>query len=159
MQVVVNSQVRLLVKVDGENLAPPQATLVNFGGGTIVLLAICFALRLGWPSIAEATAAPWWVWTGGLFGIVYVTSSVILGPRLGLTLFIILVIAGQIATSIVIDHFGFLGAPVKPLNLGRMIGAAVVFLGAVLVANSTEIATSASPTTNDPPTIESGLPE
>ncbi|MEI7683409.1 MAG: DMT family transporter [Planctomycetota bacterium] len=140
LQVVVNSQARLRLKIDGEFPHPLQAALVNFGGGSIVLIALCLACRFAWPDTATMRDAPWWVWTGGLLGIVYVASSVVLGHRLGLTLFFTLVVAGQIVSSLAIDRFGVGGAVVREINVGRVVGALLVLVGVIVVAASTRLA-------------------
>ena len=61
MQVVVNSQARSQLRVDGENLHPLQAALINFGGGAILLAVICLIARFAWPTSAMARNAPWWI--------------------------------------------------------------------------------------------------
>jgi transporter family-2 protein len=149
LQVVVNSQLRLRVRIDGETLHALQAALANFGGGSVLLIALCFLLRLSWPTASTFGQAPWWVWTGGALGIVYVASSTVIAPRLGVTLFMTLVISGQVAISLAIDHFGFAGSSVKPINIGRVGGAMLVLAGVIVMAVSTTGVASPVP---EPPT-------
>jgi transporter family-2 protein len=47
----------------------------------------------------------------------------------GVAAAIIMIIAGQLLVSTILDHFGMLGAMVRPLDLTRAIGLAVVLLG------------------------------
>jgi transporter family-2 protein len=54
-------------------------------------------------------------------------------PRLGVATTITLMVAGQLLLSILLDHFGVLGIPRQPLNLGRMAGVALVVAGVVMV--------------------------
>lgn len=145
LQVVVNSQARLRLPIDGKSPHALQAAMVNFAGGTILLILICLFVRFQWPTAATIRQAPWWIWSGGALGIVYVASSVVLGHRLGLTLFFTLVVAGQIVSSMVIDHFGVGGAVVRSVNWGRVLGAGLVLCGVVVVALSTEIARDPDP--------------
>lgn len=138
VQAVINSQAR--VRLQAHFL---HATLLNFGVGTSVLLlactigAIALPRTLGWPSASLIAQAPPWIWTGGLLGVLFVSSSVVLTPSLGATLFIVLVIAGQLAGSLMLDEFAFLGGRHVPVNAGRTAGVLLVFVGAALVAYST----------------------
>ena len=46
----------------------------------------------------------------------------LLAPRLGATRLIVLVIAGQLAASVIFDHFGLLDYAVRPFNAWRALG-------------------------------------
>ncbi len=46
---------------------------------------------------------------------------------------IALVLAGQMAASVTLDHFGLLGYPERPLGLARFAGLALVAVGVFLV--------------------------
>ena len=133
LQVAVNSQGRLRLALQHW----PQATLINFLGGTVVLITICLAFRFPWPSVADMAQAPWWVWSGGIIGILYVSASILLGPRLGNTLFLVLVVAGQMVGALLVDHYGVLDSPIKAATPGRMIGVGLVLAGMVVVWIST----------------------
>jgi transporter family-2 protein len=133
VQVVVNSQALKRFQFE----SPLQATLLNFVGGGLVLGVLCLACRFSWPGPERIAAAPWWIWCGGLFGIFYITVSVLLGPRLGVALFFTLVVAGQMLSALVLDHFGLLGSDVKPVNLGRIAGVLLVLAGVYVVSLST----------------------
>ena len=132
LQVAVNSQGRLRLGIHWL-----QGTLVNFLGGTVILIAVCLACRLPWPTFADMGRAPWWVWSGGILGILYVSASILLGPRLGNTLFLVLVIAGQMIGALLVDNYGILGSPIKAASPGRMIGVGIVLIGMVVVWTST----------------------
>ena len=142
LQVAVNSQGRLRLGIQHW----PQATLVNFLGGTLVLIAICAVCRFPLPTFAEMSKAPWWVWTGGVLGILYVSASILLGPMLGNTLFLVLVVSGQLIGALLIDHYGILGSPVKAATPGRLLGVGIVLVGMIVVWTSTT-----TPASNDKP--------
>ena len=78
-------------------------------------------------------ALPWWTWIGGLYGAIFVVSAAWGVPRLGVALTVILMVAGQILISVLLDHFGALGVPKQPLNLTRLLGVLLVFGGVLLV--------------------------
>ena len=133
VQVVVNSQALKRFQFE----SPLQATLLNFLGGSLVLGIVCLACRFSWPGPERIASAPWWIWCGGLFGIFYITVSVLLSPRLGVALFFTLVVAGQMISALVLDHYGLLGSDVKPVNLGRIAGVLLVLAGVYVVSLST----------------------
>jgi len=62
-----------------------------------------------------------------------VLASMMLGPRLGALAFFSLVILGQLASSVLVDHFGLLGFPRAPLSAGRLLGLLALMLGAWLI--------------------------
>ena len=85
------------------------------------------------PSLERAGAAPWWVWVGGLLGAFYVLGSVVTGPKLGAATLVALILAGQAAASLTVDHFGLVGFEENPITPGRIAGIALVAAGVVLV--------------------------
>ena len=82
---------------------------------------------------AQLAAVPAWAWLGGVLGAFYVASSVIVGPRLGAATLLALVVLGQLGTSLLVDHFGWLGFPHHPLTVVRVLGAALLFGGVLLI--------------------------
>lgn len=112
---------------------PMQAALVSFAVGTLALWAYSLAARHTWPSFSELAAVPWWLWTGGLLGAVFVTCTILLGPKLGAATMTAFMLLGQLAVSVVLDHFALVGFPEHPVSLLRLLGVAMLFGGAVLV--------------------------
>ena len=109
-----------------------RASLVSFAVGTLALLVAVLFFR-GAPALAKAGAAPWWVWIGGLLGAFYVLGSVVTAPRLGAATLVALILAGQAAASLTVDHFGLVGFQESPVTPGRLLGILLVALGVVLV--------------------------
>jgi bacterial/archaeal transporter family-2 protein len=91
--------------------------------GLFVLLNIQ-RLKPNWPA---ARRAPRWVWLGGVVGSAYVVGSVILTRTLGAALATTLVIASQIVTAILLDHFGVLGLEQRRINPLRLMAVLLVF--------------------------------
>ena len=44
-----------------------------------------------------------------------------------------LIIAGQMLMSVVMDHFGLLGVPVREVTTARIAGVLLVFIGLLLI--------------------------
>ena len=114
---------------------PVLAALPNFLVGTALLAAYVLLTRTKLPSAADLAQVPAWAWLGGLIGAAYVVGSLHLGPRIGATLLLALILAGQMAMSLVVDHFGWLGFPDHPVNLTRLAGAALLVVGALMIVN------------------------
>ncbi|HET7755538.1 MAG TPA: DMT family transporter [Anaeromyxobacteraceae bacterium] len=112
---------------------PEIAALVSFCVGFLALVAWVLATRQPWPTAAQAGRAPWWMWTGGFIGAFYVTTVVILTPRLGIAATLAISVAGQMATSVALDHFGALGVPMRAFSPGRALGALLLVAGVVLI--------------------------
>ena len=72
-------------------------------------------------------------WIGGLFGTVFVTCTIMLGPKLGAATMTAFMLLGQLAVSVILDHFALVGFPEHPASLLRLLGVAMLFGGAVLV--------------------------
>jgi transporter family-2 protein len=70
---------------------------------------------------------------GGLLGAVYVLTTIILAPKLGAATLIAAVVAGQMMASLILDQYGLVGFPVHPVSALRLLGAALVIAGVVLV--------------------------
>jgi transporter family-2 protein len=101
--------------------------------GTICMAMLALALRDPMPPAGVTERVPWWGWSGGLFGAIFIAFAILLIPRLGAATFFALLITGQMLSSLAFDHFGLLGIPVHPVSLIRMAGAACLILGVVLI--------------------------
>jgi transporter family-2 protein len=121
--------------------SPWVAALISFTVGTLILLSTVTLLRLSTnpkilPSMDAIRSAPWWAWLGGLIGAVFVSSSIILAPKLGAVLFIGAVVFGQMISSTLLDHFGVVGYTRQATNPGRLIGIALILVGVVIIHRS-----------------------
>jgi len=87
----------------------------------------------GGERIREWRALPWYMLGAGIFGfILYQTINVTL-PRLGGTMTMALIIAGQLLVGVIVDHFGLFGVVARPVDLPRLIGILVLFTGSYLI--------------------------
>lgn len=119
----------------GRELGSPLfGALMSFLVGTISLILVILLTR-AFPTATGASVAkiPAWVWVGGLIGAVYVTLALLAAPRLGFALFTAAAIAGQLLTSLVLDHFGLLGVARQPMTMTRLLGVALLIAGIALI--------------------------
>lgn len=134
----------MLIAAQGPIYARMSALL---GGNPLVVAFLAFALATcalglmllaGQPRLPDAgqlRALPWWVWLGGLFGVYQVMVSMQAVPLLGVTLFLMLVILGNLIGAVVFDHQGWFGLPRRPVSPAALIGVGLVLAGAFLTAN------------------------
>lgn len=123
---------------------PLWATLTSLVVSVLVLLPVIVALRQPLPSLALAGKLPLWMWTGGAFGVCFVALAVVLLPKLGASGFLALALAGQMITSILLDHFGLFGLVEKHLTLPRLFGAVLLMAGMALIQFSPTLEKSAT---------------
>lgn len=126
-QVGINSQLRQWLG------SPVLASLVSFAVGAAGLAVFALVLRLPVPGLNRLSVAPLWVWAGGLLGAFYVFVTIFVAPRLGATVLAVLIVAGQVMTSLAVDHFGLAGFVRHPVTLWRLVGAAVVLAGVAMI--------------------------
>lgn len=111
----------------GEQIGHLWATLGIFAIGAILLT---FGLIFGRPRLALMFSKPRWMLSGGVLGPVYVVALTIATPRIGVGLTMVGILFGQVAASLVIDHWGLLGSAKRHVDRYR-VGALVAILAAL----------------------------
>jgi transporter family-2 protein len=109
------------------------ATFFSITGTIVTAVLVMLAIRPSLPSSAAFRSAPWWNWIGGPLGAMIVLAGSALTQRLGAAAFISAVVAGQLASSILMDHFALMNLPHQPLTTSRVLGVGLVFAGMLLV--------------------------
>lgn len=109
------------------------AGFISYALGVVCMLGLMAALRDPVPSGAVIARVPWWAWSGGLFGAIFIGLAILLIPKLGSAAFIALLVAGQMMAALAFDHYGWLGIPQRPIDLPRLIGVALLVGGVVLI--------------------------
>src|ERR1700759_2019646 len=107
--------------------------LMSYAVGLVCMVMLTLALRDPIPSASVAARIPWWAWSGGLFGAIFIALAILLIPQLGAATFIALLVAGQMLASITLDHYGWLGLEQRSVDLPRLIGAGLLVAGVVLI--------------------------
>lgn len=110
-----------------------QAAFVSFAIGTIALAAIAALATGGLGQVSAVRNVSWVYLTGGLLGAAYVTTILVTVRTLGAGGVVAATIAGQLAVSVVVDHFGLIGVTKQPITLGRVVGVLLLGLGTYLV--------------------------
>lgn len=113
--------------------SPILAAFISFFVGTVALFVYLVLAGTPLSNIASAKDAPAIAWVGGFLGAFFVAATVSLVPRLGVAMTFSLIIAGQMLVTLVIDHFGLLGVPVKEVSIARIGGILLITAGVILI--------------------------
>lgn len=103
-----------------------SAFIVHFGGAVAALILLIF---MGGGKLGLWKSLPTYTLFTGVMGLVVLSAVSYAIPRIGVAGAITSVVTGQILISALLDHFGWLGADVRPLDGTRLLGLAVVMLG------------------------------
>jgi transporter family-2 protein len=111
-------------------------TLGSTAAAAVVLLAVgllsasvaLLASGTG-AALTRVAAAPWHLALGGVIVAFYVLSVTVLVPVFGVGNTILCIMVTQIVVSSTIDHFGLLGAPLRPLDGVRLAGIWLLIAG------------------------------
>lgn len=114
--------------------SPFQASFVSFTTGALALLAVLLLTRQTLPGITRLINVPPVYLIGGFCGATLITVIIVFIPRVGVLNVLLFALAGQMTVSVVIDHYGWLGVHRQPIDMLRIAGLLLIFLG-VLVLN------------------------
>lgn len=113
--------------------SPVNAAFISFAVG-LICLTIYLAVRGQlFFDIGPTRSQPFWIWTGGVFGAFFVSLVTFIVPQLGATLSFILIIAGQLVISLIIDQYGLFGVAVSAITAKKVAGILLVLLGVILI--------------------------
>jgi len=116
-----------------------QAAFISFSSGLLIIAIISIfnpkikngARRLR-AAVAAKEIAPWTLFAGALGGAFVAVQTQIV-PLIGVAIYSVASIAGQSATSLIVDRIGLTGGGKKPIS-PRRIAAAIVTVLAVFVS-------------------------
>ena len=122
VQTLVNKRMQTSV------VQPLYSTLVNFGVGTVLLGVILLLLPAANAGgrVKGFAEAPWWAWTGGALGLIFVTVTVVAVPKIGNATLVVALFTGQMLAALLLDHFGLIGSATRTISAERIL--AIVLL-------------------------------
>ena len=116
---------------------PLQASLISFASGTAIILILSLLTSTFPPTFTSSPRDfPWWIWCGGAIGVVLVTTSLILVPRVGSLPWFAAVMTGQTIAALLLDHFGLLGNPRAEASPLRLLGTGLLIAGVLVIVQA-----------------------
>lgn len=115
---------------------PLQASFTNFLVGTICLLLVNLVLRTELPKMNVLAQIPIYLFAGGILGAIFVSSVVILIPKIGVATMLGATIGGQMIVASIIDHYGWFNVSIQPISLGKVFGIILIIGGVFLIQRS-----------------------
>ena len=110
------------------------STLVVFLVAAVATIVFLLIQRPELPSLQQAQSIPWYAWSaGGVLGSIYIFILIYTAPKLGMATVVGLVVFGQIAMAMTVDHFGWLGLDVHKVNWERIAGGALMIIGLLII--------------------------
>lgn len=108
-----------------------ESAFISFAVGALILLLV--VLATGRVNIKGLYQVAWWELTGGIFGAMFVSLTIVVVPRIGTAAALGAAIAAQLTTGLILDHFGMFGLKGAAFDLKRFIGVGFLMLGAGLI--------------------------
>jgi transporter family-2 protein len=106
--------------------------LVNTGlvlAGVLILCLVTGAWRTGGAVLGAPPAS----YIGGLCGLFIIATLTFVFPRVGPGLAVALMVLGQGVAALLIEHHGLWGVPVTSVTPSRLVGAALLVAGVLLM--------------------------
>ncbi|ALI33782.1 DMT family transporter [Weissella cibaria] len=132
----VSNQSPINARLGGALKSPFRAAFLSFSLGVIFLGLLAFMQNphfLGDILALTKTGQPWWIYSAGIFSMLYQTSNILLFKNIGAVKTVVLPTLGQVVMSMIIQTLGWVGAETVALTAVKVIGVVLVIIG-VLVA-------------------------
>lgn len=81
-------------------------------------------------------------------GVIYLTGNVILLPKIGAALTVIMTVAGQMVIGLMVDTFGWFDAEIQSLNIFRVLGIVIMIAGIIFMNYKKKSARMAAKSSN-----------
>lgn len=108
------------------------AAVINFSVGLSILIILHFALlKTKKPGVKDGKA-PLWIWTGGLFGVLFVVGNIITAQTVGTGMAVVILLTGLMIGGLLVDQFGMFRSVKRAVGWKEIAGVAVMVIGAIL---------------------------
>ena len=108
------------------------AALINFCVGLSILFILYLILGRGKKPKVKEENSPWWIWIGGLFGVLFVVGNIITAQALGTGMAVIILLTGLMIGGLLVDQFGLFESKQRPVSWKEILGVLVMVCGAAL---------------------------
>jgi transporter family-2 protein len=132
---LVGVQRALNGQINEHSKASFTTSLLNFVMGTSTLVILLFALLIfKGDAIVPLPSGPWWVYTGGTIGVIYIAFTSTIVQHLGVLTFTLFSVGGTLIGSLLIDVF----APTNGNTVSWYLvsGIVMTYLGVIIGGQS-----------------------
>lgn len=114
-----------------------STSLLNFiTGSSFLVICLLVAVALGKVELTPLPLGPWWIYTGGAIGVIYIAFTSTIVQHLGVLTFTLFSVGGQLVGSLLIDLY----SPIGGVNVSAYLvtGIVMTYLGVLVggVSNS-----------------------
>ena len=106
-------------------------SLLNFITGTSFLsLFIIILIVLGRVELQPLPGGPWWIYTGGVIGVIYIAATSLIVQHLGVLTFTLFSVGGQLIASLLLDIY----SPTQGVSVSWYLvsGIAMTYIGVLV---------------------------
>jgi len=106
-------------------------SLLNFITGTSFLtLFIIVLIALGRVELQPLPIGPWWIYTGGVIGVIYIAATSLIVQHLGVLTFTLFSVGGQLIASLLLDIY----SPTQGVSVSWYLvsGIAMTYIGVLV---------------------------
>ncbi len=122
-----------LNSVLGKVVGELEATLVVHIIALVLLSLVLFVFHWGTGSLNKVASAPWYSYLGGILNIFILYGVMFSIPRLGVSNATTAIVASQVLTAVIIDHFGWWGLEQISVHWTQGMGLIFLVLGVKLL--------------------------
>lgn len=105
-------------------------SLVNFVMGSIYLIVLFLVISLlGFTKWGSLPSGPWWIYTGGILGVLYIAFAAEVVQHIGVFHFTLFSVGGQLVGSLLLDFF----APTTNVGISNYLisGIVLTYIGVI----------------------------
>lgn len=114
-----------------QGLGTRESVFITYASGGLLACVALLAARGG--NLAAWREVPRYALSAGVLGLLIVGTIGYTVPRLGLSTAFTVMVASQFIVAALLDHYGLLGATLRPMELSRLAGVGVLILGVWLI--------------------------
>jgi transporter family-2 protein len=106
-------------------------SLLNFiMGTTFLVIFLGIGMLINRAEIVSLPAGPWWMYTGGTIGVIYIAFTSTIVQHLGVLTFTLISVGGQLVGSLLIDFY----SPTEGVNVSVYLvtGIVMTYLGVIV---------------------------
>jgi bacterial/archaeal transporter family-2 protein len=116
----------------GSRVGTLEALAFSSALQALLTAVLVVAIRPGFGGYTDSVRQPAWLWLGGVMGGIIVFTVTFATPRIGNAATIGILVAGQLAMSLLIDTLGLFGFDRIPVSPVRIAGVMLLGVGAAL---------------------------